>query len=149
MADQLETLRTHARALVEALEAVVPEYRTAGFSRAFERPIPAGVPRRFAVAGMREALNDFLTMVGHLPGTQLRAVAAELRSQHGVELDSLQQRRLRRLATIRERGRITSEAQWYLVRSRIDEIEALEAHSTECEALQRLADEYEFRHAKA
>jgi hypothetical protein len=98
---------------------------------------------------MRQGLDDLLTMVSHLPGAQIRAVATELRSRHGIELDSLQQKRLRRIAAIRERGRVTSETQWYLIRSRIDEIEGLDAHLEECGALQRLADTYEFRHAKA
>jgi hypothetical protein len=98
---------------------------------------------------MRQGLDDVLTMISHLSGTQIRAVAAELRSRHSMELDSLQQRRLRRIAAIRERGRVTSEAQWYLVRSRIDEIEGLETHAEECAALQHLADACEFRHTKA
>ena len=149
MAGQLETLRSQAGAVAASLEAVVPEYRVMGFSAAFQRPVPEGAPHREVIAGMRQALDDVLTMVSHLPGTQIRAVAEELRSRHGMELDSLQQRRLRRIAAIRERGRVTSEAQWYLVRSRIDEIEALDTHREECEALRRLADAYEFRHAKA
>jgi hypothetical protein len=150
MADQLETLRTQAAAVAEALEAVVPEYRAlGGLSAAFRQPVPAGVPLGELLAGMRQGLNDVLTMVSHLSGKKIREVAAELRARHGIELDSLQQRRLRRIAAIRERGRVTSEAQWYLVRSRIDEIEGLEIHSKECEALQHLADACEFRNAKS
>ena len=149
MRTEFETLRTQAHALVDALEAVVPEYRTLRFTDAFRRPPPAGVPARSLTAGMRQGLDDVLTMVGHLSGVQIRAVAAELRSRHGMELDSLQQRRLRRIAAIRERGRVASDAQWHLVRSRIDEVEGLDTHAQECEVLQRLADAYEFRHAKA
>ena len=149
MADQLATLQAQASAVVDALEAVVPEYRSLGLSAAFRRAAPAGVPRRSLSAGMRQGLDDVLTMVGHLSGAQIRAVAAELRSRHHMELDSLQQRRLRRVAAVRARGRIASDAQWYLIRSRIDEIEGLDTHAEEREALQHLADAYEFRHAKA
>ena len=149
MPNQLETLRTTTCALVDALETVVPEYRTLGLSAAFRRSDPSDVPRRLLPAGMRQGLDDVLTMVGHLSGAQIRAVAAELRTRHGIELDSLQERRLRRIAAIRERGRVTSEAQWYLVRSRIDEIEGLGTHAEECVALQHLAHAYEFGHAKA
>ena len=149
MPSQLETLRIQAKALADALGAVVPEYRGLGMSAAFSRPPPAGVPSREVVAGMRQRLDDLLTMVSHLSGAQIRAVAMELRARHGIELDSLQQKRLRRISTIRERGRVTSETQWYLIRSRIDEIEGLDAHLEECDALQRLADAYEFRHARA
>ena len=139
------TLRTQAQALAQALEAVVPELRTLGLSAALHRERP-GIPPS---AGMREALDDLLTMASDLSGAQLRTVADELRTRHGIELDSLQQRRLRRVAAIRERGRITSDGQWYLTRSRIDEIAGFDLHSSECEELQRLADAYEFRHAKA
>ena len=149
MADQLETLRTQAVALAEALEATTPEYRTLGLTAAFRQPAPADAPSRELVAGMRQGLDDLLTMASHLSGAQLRALASELRTRHGIEFDSLQQRRLRRLAAIRERGRITSDTQWYLVRSRLDEISGLDTHTDECDALQRLADAYEFRHAKA
>jgi hypothetical protein len=138
-----------AKALAGALESVAPEHHSFGLSAAFSRPPPVGVPSRELVAGMRQGLDDLLTMVSHLSGAQIRAVATELRSRHGIELDSLQHKRLRRIAAIRDRGRVTSETQWYLIRSRIDEIEGLEAHAEECDALQSLADAYEFRHAKA
>jgi hypothetical protein len=138
-----------AKALADALESVVPEHRTLGLSAAFSRPPPAGVPSGELVAGMRQGLDDLLTMVSHLSGAQIRAVATELRSRHGIELDSLQHKRLRRIAAIRDRGHITSETQWRVIRSRIDEIEGLDAHLEACGALQRLADTYELRHAKA
>ena len=147
MPTQRDPLRVQAKALIDALEAVVPEYRSLGLSAAFSRTPPAGVPSRALVAGMRQGLDDALTMVGHLSGAQLRAVAEEIRHRHGIGLDSLQQRRLRRLAAIRDRGRIASESQWYLVRSRIDEIEGLDTHIQECEALQCLTDAYEVPHA--
>ena len=149
MFNQLDTLRTQAVALADAMEAISPEFRTSGLGAAFRRPSAAGVPSRELVAGMREGLDDLLSMASDLPGAQLRALAVELRSRHGIELDSLQQRRLRRIASIRERGRIASDTQWYLVRSRLDEISGLDTHLEECGALQRLADAYEFRHAKA
>ena len=139
------TLRAQAQALAQALEAVVPELRTLGLSAALQRERPSVRPS----AGMREALDDLLTMASDLSGAQLRTLADELRKRHGIELDSLQQRRLRRVAAIRERGGITSDDQWYLIRSRIDEISGFDIHSSEREALQRLADAYEVRHAKA
>ena len=148
MSDQLEHLRTQALALADALEIVVPEYRTLGLDAAFRRSSPSGVSSRVLVAGMRQGLDDLLTMASHLSGAQLRTLTSELRSGHGIEFDSLQQRRLRRLAAIRGRGRITSDSQWYLVRSRLDEISGLDTHVDECDALQCLADAYEFRHTK-
>jgi hypothetical protein len=135
MADQLEHLRTQALALADALEIVVPEYRTLGLGAAFRRTSPPGVSARVIVAGMRQGLDDLLTMASHLSCAQLRTLTSELRSRHGIEFDSLQQRRLRRLAAIRERGRITSDSQWYLVRSRLDEISGLDMHVDECDAL--------------
>jgi hypothetical protein len=149
MPTKLETLRMQAKMLVDALEAVVPEYRSLGLSAAFRHQPPADVPPCELVAGMRQALDDTLTMVSHLTGAQIRAVATELRTRHGLEFDSLQQKRLRRIASIRERGRVTSETQWYLIRSRIDEIEGSETHSKEWDALRSLSDAYEFRPAKA
>jgi hypothetical protein len=149
MSNQFETLREQASALADAMEVVSPECRTLGLGAAFRRPPPGGVPSRALVASMRQGLDDLLTSAGLLSGAQLRRLASELRTRHGIELDSLQQRRLRRIATIRERGRITSDTQCYLVRSRLDEISGLDTHLTECEALQRLADGYEFRHAKS
>ena len=149
MSNQLEKLRMQATALVDALEAVVPEYRSLELRTAFGRPLLENIRPPELVAGMRQALDDLLTMVGHLSGGQMRAIAADLRTRHGIELDSLQQKRLRRIASIREQGRVASETQWYLIRSRIDEIEGLEARADECHALQRLADAYEFRPAKA
>ncbi|MFL6543519.1 MAG: hypothetical protein ACJ8I9_10140, partial [Chthoniobacterales bacterium] len=140
MPNQLETLRTQALALIDALEIVEPEYRALGLGAGFRRPAPAGAPGRSLISGIRQGLDDLLTAASHLSGAQLRALATELRTRHGIELDSLQQRRLRRLAAIRERGHITSEDQYYLVRSRVDEIEGLEVHTAECKALQRMAD---------
>ena len=149
MADQLATLQTQACAVAEALETVIPEFQSLGLSAAFRQSSSAGEPRRDSVGGMREGLDDLLTMVGQLSGLQMRTVAAELRRRHGLELDSLQTRRLRLIAGVRERGRVTSDAQWYLLRSRIDEISGLDTHVDECEALQHLADAYEFRQTKA
>ena len=145
MPSQRVTLRTQAQALAGALEAVVPELRALRLSAVFDRERTDVRPS----AGMRQGLHDLLTMASDLSGAQLRLVAAELRHRHGIELDSLQQRRLARLTIVRDRGRITSDEQWYLVRSRIDEISGFESQSAECEELQRLADGYEFRHAKA
>jgi hypothetical protein len=149
MSNQLETLTAQAAALAEAMEVVLPQFRAVGLGASFRRPYPAGVPSRELVAGMRQGLDDLLSMASGLSGAQLRALAAELRARHGLELDSLQHRRLRRIASIRERGSITSDTQWYLVRSRLDEIAGLDTHAEECDALQRLADAYELRHAKA
>jgi hypothetical protein len=149
MASQLDTIKAQALALAETFEHVIPEFRAMGMSAALRRPVPTGVPSRELAAGWREALNDFLGMLSDLSGAQLRAFAAELRSRHGIELDSLQHRRLGRIAAVRERGRITSDAQFYLLRSRIDEISGFDAHKEECDQLQRLADAYELRHAKA
>lgn len=148
MSDQLEHLRTQALALADALEIVVPEYRTLGLGAAFRRSSPSDVSSRVLIAGMRQGLDDLLKMASQLSGAQLRTLTSELRSRHGIEFDSLQEGRLGRLAVIRERRRITSDEEWYLVRSRLDEISGLDAHVDECDALQCIADAYEFRHAK-
>jgi hypothetical protein len=45
-----------------------------------------------------------------------------LREQAGVSLDDLQARRLACIARVRERGRITADEQYHLVRERVEKI---------------------------
>ena len=47
---------------------------------------------------MRQGLDDALTMVSYLSGAQIRAVARSFAVVTAIELDSLQQKRLRRIA---------------------------------------------------
>lgn len=101
------------------------------------------------VRGMREALADNLEDLQDYSGEQLRVLDALLQERAGVRLDGLQQRRLARLAAIRERGRISTEGQFRLVLARVDEVYADPERSGEVAELNGLLAEYETRPRRA
>ena len=79
----------------------MPECRAMQLSAAFERPLTKKISPRQRIAGLREGLNDLLTSASLLPAVHLRQLAVELSSRHGLDFDSLQKRRLGRIATVR------------------------------------------------
>ena len=98
---------------------------------------------RSVVEGWREARNDFLEACRGLSGTQMRELSARLQAECGVTLDSLQGRRLKRLAELRARGRLSTDDQYRLVETRIDELGDDSASQEELQELLALLAGYE------
>ena len=98
---------------------------------------------RTVIEGWREARNDFLEASRGLSGAQLRELSMHLQAECGVTLDSLQGRRLKRLADLRARGELTTDEQYRLVMTRIDELGDDRAGRAELQDLVKLITEYE------
>ena len=105
-------------------------------------------PFRARLAGLREARNDLLEMTVDLPPSELRTLDAFLRENIAVSLDELGGRRLLRLATLRGKGRLSTNEQFRLVKGRHEQIWDQPAFAEEASALYRLMDEYESRKTK-
>ena len=114
---EFDALRAHALALAGYFASLgVPSYRAALERRASDRPT------RTVVEGWREARNDLLEATRALSGAQLRELNARLLSECGITLDSIQERRMKRLVDLRARGRLSTDEQYRLVESRIDQL---------------------------
>ncbi|HET6232648.1 MAG TPA: hypothetical protein VFE05_21415 [Longimicrobiaceae bacterium] len=68
-----------------------------------------------------------------------------LRDGAGISLDSLNAKRLARIAKVRQKGKITTDAQYYLLRERIEEVWEDDERQDELHALQALMQDYEDR----
>jgi hypothetical protein len=100
---------------------------------------------RGAIAGLREARNDILTMASLLPGAELRRLDAMLREHAGVSFDELDARRLARVHRLRETGRLTRDEEYRLVASRLDQIGDMPEYEDEAAELRGLMAVYEAR----
>jgi hypothetical protein len=102
-----------------------------------------GAVTRSVLEGWREARNDCLQVCRGLSGSQLRELSRYLQAECGVTLDSLQGRRLKRLADLRARGRLSTDEQCRLVETRIDELGGDPAAQEELKELVALANAYQ------
>jgi hypothetical protein len=132
-----------ARALAGALAKLEPAL--AGLAPAIEAAREPGHPFRQRLSGLREARNDLLEIAGDASGDMQRRLDQRLKSAIGVSLDELQTERLARLAEVREAGRITTDEQFRLVSSRVEQIWDDEERREEFDALNRLMGDYEDR----
>jgi hypothetical protein len=98
---------------------------------------------RSVVEGWRETRNDLLEACRGLSGVQLRDLSIRLQAECGVTLDSLQARRLKRLADLRARGRLSTDEQYRLVETRIDELPDDQDAQEELQELLALVDGYD------
>src|SRR5688572_26143059 len=80
------------------------------------------VHERGDLAGMRTIRNDSIESLIAFSAAQRRELDRRLRDGPGVTLDSLEAQHLARIDRIRERGRIATEPQYYLVKERIEVI---------------------------
>jgi hypothetical protein len=128
--------------LAEFFDTLYPG-QYAEIRRRMESLQPPPVPFRQALAGLREGRSDLIMMAGLLPGEQQRRLDAHLRERLGVSLDSLQTTRMGRLSRLRQKGRITTDEQFRLVRRRLDQIEGDPPFAGEARDLSSLAADYE------
>jgi hypothetical protein len=141
---ELDRLRLVLLTFAEFYRSTIPGPLVDTMIEGIEQGYRAG-----AVGGMREALADELEALQDATGGQLRALDAMLQERAGVRLNDLQQRRLARLTAVRERGRITTEAQFRLVLARVDEVYADPTRAEEVAELNRLLADYETRPRRA
>ena len=100
-------------------------------------------PSRSQLAsGMEQGLRDLGLIIRDYPEGPRRSGLAIMRAVIDSHYpDFLEQDRIR-LARVLECGELRSEAEWYLVRSRVDELEGSAAAEDELSTLYRLLDEY-------
>lgn len=107
LAEELAQLAPQTSALLEAIDSVKSERN---------------------VRGARLVLPDLLAMTNATPVSHRRQIDTAPRTRANTSLDALNSKLLARIARVRTRGRITSEEQYYLIRERV---EFLDAGSTE------------------
>lgn len=101
--------------------------------------------RERALSELRMVRDDMVAMSEGCTAKQMRWLDTMLRERAGIALDDLHARRLARIAKVRERGRITSETQYYLVREHMELIWSDPAREEEFKALQDIMVAYEDR----
>jgi len=95
------------------------------------------------LAGLKESKNDLLEMAAELTGPELRELDQHLRQELGVSLDSLQVKRLEKIAALRTKGALTTDTQFRLVYGRHEQIWGDPAHEQEATELKALMVAYE------
>jgi hypothetical protein len=102
-----------------------------------------------SLAGLRMAYNDLVEMAQSYSPAQLRQLDGRLRSEAGTSLNDLFAKRNARVKAIRERGRITSDEQYYLVREFFEFMWDDPARRDEASELQELMFKHEQRKGRA
>ncbi len=125
-------------ALAEFMDRHIPTYSKA--IRSCEQPRR---PFSAYLSGLKEARNDLLESISNLPGVELRELDNQLRQKLGITLDTLQGKRLAKIATLREKGLLSTDSQFRLVYGRVDQIWDDPNHSQEAVELQALLTAYE------
>ena len=132
------------KALADAFAELVPS-SAADLVAAIGAAREPQQPFRQRLSGLRQARNDLLEWAGHASGAEMRKLDHHLRSSAGLTLDGLQSQRLAQLATIRNSARITTDEQFRLVYSRVEQIWDDEERREEFDALNRLMGDYDDR----
>lgn len=139
-----EQVFLESKALADAFAELVPSF-AAGLVAAIETAREPRQPFRQRLSGLRQARNDLLEWAGYASGAEMRRLDHHLKSSIGLSLDDLQSARLARLAKIRAADRITTDEQFRLVYSRVEQIWEDEERREEFDALNRLMSNYEDR----
>ena len=138
-----EQVFREAKALADAIASVLPS--AAGFPEDLEAEREPRQPFRQRLSGLRQARNDLLEWAGYAPAAALRKLDHHLKSSTGLSLDDLQSKRLAQLAKIRTAGRITTDEQFRLVYSRVEQIWDDPERREEFDSLNQLMTAYEER----
>jgi hypothetical protein len=99
-------------------------------------------------AGLRMVLNDLLPMTQAATTPQRLELDAALREHAGVSLLSLLERQSARIDRLRQRGKLTSEEQYFLVRDHIDLLAGEAEHTGGIVELHALLEQYEMNALK-
>jgi hypothetical protein len=97
--------------------------------------------------GLRMVLNDLLPTQAATTPQRLELDAA-LREHAGVSLLSLLERQTARIDRLRQRGKLTSEEQYFLVRDHIDLLAGEAKHTGVIAELHALLEQYEMNALK-
>jgi hypothetical protein len=100
------------------------------------------------LTGLRMVRDDMMAMLDADGSGHLRALDVLLRERLGITVDDLRARQRARIAKVRERGRITTEDQYYMIRERVEVIWDDPAKAEEFQALQGMMVAYEDRAAR-
>ena len=98
--------------------------------------------------GLRMAQGDLIAMTQAATPAQRRELDHLLRDRVGVSLSSLMDRQEAQISRVRERGKLTSEQQYYLVREHVEFIGDDPERAEELRALSVMLEEYEAAAAK-
>jgi hypothetical protein len=104
---------------------------------------------RGSMSQLRMGYNDLVESTQAYSPQQLRHLDLLLREQAGTSLDELLEKRNARIRKIRERGSISSDAQYYLVREYFEFIWDDVSREEEARTLQDLMSAYEERKGRA
>ncbi len=99
-------------------------------------------PTRAHIRGVQEALNDIMSTIADWPNDKVRALAAKLQSEFGIDLAKLFHATSAKARRVLKRGAIRTDTEFYLLRSWVDQ--SGEPDSDRDEAW-KLLDAYEFR----
>jgi hypothetical protein len=105
--------------------------------------------RRGSLSQLRMGYNDLVESAQAYSAQQLRQLDMLLREQAGTSLEALFEKRNARILKIRERGRIGSDEQYYLIREYFEFIWDDASRAEEAQALQDLMSGYEDRKGRA
>jgi len=138
-----DTLRSIIVAIVDFHAAREPDFRD-GAAESF-RATTDRVHATGSLSGLRQMRDDLVAMTDalRLAPAELNELDALLRMSARVSLDDVFARQFARITKLRERGRISTEAQYYLAKERLERIWDNPAHSDEFNDLQRIIDAYE------
>ena len=142
---EADALRPQVEAFLEFMTRHFDPSTLEDFRAIAEQAYASGSPTR-----LREVRDGLLEpveagAVGAVGAEEERRLDALLRERAGVSLDSLLARRLARIAKARAKGRITTRAQYDLVKERVETIWSDPARAEEFRALQALCTDYEER----
>jgi hypothetical protein len=137
---QVDALWQQVLAFLEFLAQHLSSVALAGYRERAERVYATG-----SLAKLRQVRDGLLEPIeaGAVGVAEERRLDALLRERTGTSLDELLSRRLARIAKLREKGRITTRAQYDLVKERVEFIWSDPARAEEFRSLQELCTSYE------
>jgi hypothetical protein len=139
---ELDSLYRVVAVLAAFHDSLSPGLPDGGFSGAMKRAYDQSDLR-----GIRMAYNDLVASLEAASASQKRELDAELRLKAGTSIPALFARRFERVARLRQRGKLTSEEQYYLVREYVEFAELDPAMSEDVKLLWDMLHAFEERSA--
>lgn len=139
--DRLARILGVIAAWAAPLTGLPPEGET--LTRAVSRAYEAG-----NLPGLRMVLNDLVPMTQAATLNQRKDLDRQLREKAGVGLSALMQRQSAQAARLIERGQLTSEQQYYLVREHVELLADDPDQAADVPRLHALLEAYEARAAR-
>ena len=98
--------------------------------------------------GLQMMFNDLVAMIPAATPAERRELDSQLQDQAGVSLGSLLERQFAQVDRLLQRGKLTSEQQYYLVREHVDFIADDPGRAEDVAKLYALLEAYEVRAAR-